>query len=240
MPCQRVLLCVWVAQVHPVRVGADSVPSGAVSSQQLPLVFLACRPLFPAMAARSSADAAKYAEFRAWLRRLADANLITVHHPELLEGTMVSNMSDASKRSKPDSEATALDPFELLEIFGHTGVHSTDFTVVSEAVPGNSKQIAKAPSGPVKLPDGIRSLRDWGRTLCTLPKIKNDNLCYQEILENDAEHVKSYRVWVHDNAGTSRSSKVDDLANFLKASGWIPGADGTAYPGTKEVRRFKQ
>ena len=189
------------------------------------------------MAARSSADVAKYAEFRAWLKRLADANLITVHHPELLEGTMVSNMSDTSKRSKPDSD---LDPFELLEIFGHTDVNSTDFTEVSEAALGNRKQVTKALPGPVKLPDGIHSLRERGRTLCTLPKIKNDNLCYQEILESDAEHVKSYRVWVHDNAGTNRSPKVDDLANFLKASGWIPGADSTAYPGTKEVRRFKQ
>ena len=52
----------------------------------------------------------------------------------------MSNMSDAPKRCKPDSD---LGRFELLEIFGHTDVHSTEFTQVSEAVSGKRKQVTR-------------------------------------------------------------------------------------------------
>jgi hypothetical protein len=111
----------------------------------------------------------------------------------------------------------------------------------------------------VPLPMGVKNFRQWGKTVCTLPKYKRSRLCFDELLElgrGNAECQK-YLKWIHASYATAQSLEVEDrqgtrqlvsqprnqatdLALFLKAASYSEELE--ALEGSKDGgyrREFK-
>ena len=91
----------------------------------------------------------------------------------------------------------------------------------------------------VPLPAGIRNFRQWGKTVCTMPKYRRSRLCFDELLElgrGNAECQK-YLKWIHASYATASTlaceerngvrvlasqprNQATDLALFLEASSY--------------------
>ena len=84
----------------------------------------------------------------------------------------------------------------------------------------------------------IRNFRQWGKTVCTMPKYRRSRLCFDELLElgrGNAECQK-YLKWIHASYATAQSlecggaqwrtsqlvsqprNQATDLALFLEAA----------------------
>eukprot|EP00435_Cladocopium_sp_Y103_P071184 s61_g36.t3 len=86
------------------------------------------------------------------------------------------------------------------------------------------------------LPEGIVSVEQWGKTICTLPKVQNRRLTYEAMVSKssvDAE-LKSYLKWVMTS--NMKSAKLDDLKGYLlKVKYEVYDAGAVMYPGSAEV-----
>ena len=111
----------------------------------------------------------------------------------------------------------------------------------------------------VPLPAGIKSFRQWAKTICTMPKYKRSRLSFEELLElgrGNAECQK-YLKWIHASYATAQSlaveerhgvrqlvsqprSQATDLALFLEAASYseeLESLEGSNEGGYK--REFK-
>ena len=71
------------------------------------------------------------------------------------------------------------------------------------------------------LPKGVKTLEQWSKTLCELPKLREQKWSYGRICQeawNDRE-LLSYLKWITNKFGDSepKAGKASDLAGFLKA-----------------------
>ena len=92
----------------------------------------------------------------------------------------------------------------------------------------------------VSLPDGVSSLEEWGRTICELPKVKELNSSYRELLNiSDGGDTKmaSYLNWVRNYKGPS--SRTMDFKKYLLACSACESQPKTYFPGSMEIRRLK-
>lgn len=113
-----------------------------------------------------------------------------------------------------------------------------------EYIPGDASvtQAPIHPGGYTKgndLPDGVTSLEQWGKTLCTLPKVASKKLTYAAMIKKSKwdDEMLSYLQWVmHSNM---KSAKLDDLKAYLRKTGFEKENSDTVYfPGSKAVREF--
>ena len=91
------------------------------------------------------------------------------------------------------------------------------------------------------LPHGISSVSHWGKVYCELPKVIKEfggPHAYEDLvaMAETQVAVRNYLQWSLTYNGTS--SRTKDLANYLRASGYV-NANPTYFPGSTDVRRFK-
>lgn len=149
-------------------------------------------------------------------------------------------MTDGAKRRLIDP-SEELDKYEVLSLRQEVlkpNVKSAGHSSFSiERAEPETKQGEDIP-----LPEGIRSLHQWGTTVCELPKFAKRDLTYSSMLveAKTSKEMANYLGWVL-TAGT-KSPKLDDLRAFLKASGFDPKSlDGETikYPCSSFSRRLK-
>ena len=173
----------------------------------------------------------KFGEIRPVLHHLASEGHIRILNPAILaeeEAPMASgSMSDASKRVKPSDELSA---YEVVE----HGPKGAGYVTV-ESKGGKATPQTSAPV--IKLPEGICSVEMWGKTVCTLPKVKDRKLTYRELSEETEKATTEYLQWLLDNR--SKGGKVQDFADYLRAIQWNSSNKLPSYPGTSEARQMK-
>ena len=89
------------------------------------------------------------------------------------------------------------------------------------------------------LPPGVDSLEQWGKTICTLPKVASRRCTYQKLIDEAGRvgDTKVYLAWVHCNA--HKSAKAADFKNYMEAVNYDPCKTvGVNYPGTSAIREF--
>ena len=141
------------------------------------------------------------------------------------------SMSDASKRLREQYE-------EELLADGYQCVPMSDCKIPEEIY----KDASQAPIAPgvqqqIKLPPGVTSLEDWGKTICQLPKVESLGLSYAELVK-DAKTHGNYLSWIL-NHGANRAGKLEDLYLYLRAVQYGRVTSAQVYPGTQEVRQKK-
>ena len=92
----------------------------------------------------------------------------------------------------------------------------------------------KTSQGP--FPPGITSLKDWGLTICRLPKVASLDLTYEE-LASQPERA-SYLGWIK-SYGINKGGRLEDLARYLEAINYMGKDPKSCYPGTSEIREKK-
>ena len=139
------------------------------------------------------------------------------------------SMTDGSKRVH-----AAVEPSENL-----SEEEDSAFDLISE-VGGCAKKgdkSAQKPMAPqISLPPMVNSLEKWGKTVCTLPKVKADDVTYYQI--GTLPKYRDYCDWVFKQ-GESKGAKCVDLRNYLIAAGLVSEPEGVVFPGTTELRRFR-
>ena len=157
-----------------------------------------------------------------------------IHQDEVWSG-----MNDSCKRRLTSSPGHSTHGFELVEPSGSNSLtpKQQPVTPVTHSAP---KVYGGKGSEKTPLPEGIHSSDEWGRTLCTLPKVKDRKLRYWELVQksqSDTE-LSDYLVWIK-RAGI-RSSKVDDLRGYMSHIGFDPEFEARkiTYPGTSSAREF--
>ena len=105
---------------------------------------------------------------------------------------------------------------------------------------GYGKEAASAGPPTGSLPRGIASAVEWGQTVCTLPKFKDQKYHYSELLAKAEKNkeISDYLSWIY-HAGV-KSAKVDDLRNYMKYMNFNPDDSSASitYPGTSIPREF--
>ena len=139
------------------------------------------------------------------------------------------SMSDSSKRVH-----AAVEPSE-----SWSEEEDTPFDLIGEPPlvlkPGSS--MTQKPVPPqITLPPKVDSLEKWGKTVCTLPKVRSDDVTYYQI--GTLEKYRDYRDWIFKQ-GETRGAKCVDLRNYLIAAGLVSEPEGGVIPGTTEARRFR-
>ena len=128
-------------------------------------------------------------------------------------------MSDASKRRCPDESAShefefLHDPEEFIEESMSAGVAQHSMPVMPKSMASPIRKLA-APINS-ELPEGVSTFEEWGRTICDLPKVKDLEMSYRELVNRadagDRELAK-YLGWVKGFNGNSARTK--DFKRFL-------------------------
>jgi hypothetical protein len=82
------------------------------------------------------------------------------------------------------------------------------------------------PSPEVALPGGVLSVADWGTSLFVLPKLKDCNYSFTELVEKawGDRDLCSYVSWLTTKYATERAvpGKASDFAQFVRATGVKP------------------
>lgn len=93
-----------------------------------------------------------------------------------------------------------------------------------------------SPDSEIELPSGIKSVQQWGETICELQRVKADNKTYVEIVKDPA--YSSYVPWIVQH-GEGKGARCEDFRNFLIAKYAQSSVQGMTFPGSNEVRRFR-
>eukprot|EP00435_Cladocopium_sp_Y103_P026519 s49_g6.t1 len=163
-------------------------------------------------------------------------------HPAMWSSTAVpGSMTDGSKRrlEADDFPSSEDDVFSG----GMSNAGMSGFELIRDDVNGAANRSqqpvvpqAKAKSKP-DLPEGVSSVDQWGRTICTLPKVKDEAPTYAEI--GSLGKYKEYRSWLFTQ-GKSKGPRVADLRNYMIAAGVFNEDEDVMIPGSSEVRRFRK
>ena len=152
-------------------------------------------------------------------------------------------MSDASKRRCPDESAShefefLHDPEEFTEESMSAGVAQHSMPVMPKSMASPIRKLA-APINS-ELPEGVSTFEEWGRTICDLPKVKDLEMSYRELVNRadagDRELAK-YLGWVKGFNGNSARTK--DFKRFLLTDDAMKASPRVYFPGTSEIRRVK-
>ena len=122
-------------------------------------------------------------------------------------------MTDASKRRRSPN---APEPWEVVQeqgivTPGPRGSRPTSSTMSSAPMAGSAflstdanvnRQSANGGLHPCGLPEGISSFRQWGSTVCVLPKVSKLRLNYRELV------TKSYQDTTFGSTSPTSSSRV--------------------------------
>ena len=186
-----------------------------------------------------------------------DANAPQGSRPQTLAVTLGS-MSDASKRrndfSVEDMETFLNDPANRPWVAAEA--EDAEEACLSEA----SMELLSERWYPTlvdgaKMPAGVGSLHQWGRTRVTMAKFKARGWTFQEIAAHGMHHgeVRKYLSWICERYTPAESisecfrqqasesglmslvhepvNQATDLAMYLKAAGWVSLKDETAMLG---------
>lgn len=152
-----------------------------------------------------------------------------------MRGTDMANggtMSDACKRRFDPSDPDDDEDFDLIT----PRIHSRKQSPVT---PTTSQ-----PPQKIKLPEGIKSLEHWSKTMCELPKMATLEMSYGELVTESKKNptVAKYLSWVV--TAKDKGERVADLQAFLKASNWKmedkASESGLTYPGSAVARIMKE
>eukprot|EP00435_Cladocopium_sp_Y103_P011607 s4146_g3.t1 len=144
-------------------------------------------------------------------------------------------MTDASKRHRDFEE----------ELWSETECDGSGWAVPTLPSPeprSSADQLPMKPSqGKLKLPPGIESVEEWGKTICELPSVVSLKKSYEELTLDSNQ--KGYLTWVIQHE-TGMGPRVEDLAKYLKAIQYdvkhdLGKSSGATFPGTTIVRKFK-
>lgn len=150
-------------------------------------------------------------------------------------------MTDASKRQRDEEPLMFSQDGQVIS--DSEFPEDADFSVVS--TPAKGYQAPQLPIAPkksaeesnIELPAGIKSVEEWGRTVCELQKVKNENKTYGEIAV-DPSH-RSYLQWIVQH-GKGKSAKYDDFRNYLIYGQFVTvNESGLTFPGSNEVRKIR-
>ena len=156
-------------------------------------------------------------------------NLVETVQLEPSKQLPLGTMSDGAKRrlhaaDSDDESFQQISPVSRTEGYGASSVD----------------MIAAKRLGAVTFPEGVKSMKDWGRTLCELPKVKDMNLSYEELLDlanSGNTEIAKYLGWVKSFKG--QSSRTQDFKKFLLAKETLEEQPKTYFPGSHEVRKLK-
>ena len=156
---------------------------------------------------------------------------------DILQDEMWAGMNDSCKRRMSASPIRTTHGFEMVEPTG-----SKQLTLKQQPIAPKAQSASKGygSQAMTQLPDGISSSEEWGRTICSLPKVKDRKLRYHELVQqskSDTE-LSDYLVWIK-KAGI-RSNKVDDLRSYMSYIGHDPEYEARkiTYPGSSKAREF--
>ena len=116
------------------------------------------------------------------LRSLSKQGILQEALRQIMAPSGGSSMSDASKRRGDD---LILEPGEF-----HLIADADD----GESDPSLQMGVNDLIIRGVKVPEGIKEVHTWGRTVCTLSKVEKRRISYQELVQE-----ANYLRWVRKN-----------------------------------------
>ena len=226
-------------------------------------------PKMPPVLPSSTTADAEEREIRAFVMRMHDQNRLhevfevlnsnfdMTTAPQPMQPAQA--MTDASKRRRSPN---APEPWEVVQeqgivTPGPRGSRPTSSTMSAAPMAGSAFLPTEAnvnnpqragyipadyePVGPVDLPEGISSFRQWGSTVCVLPKVSKLRLNYRELVtksyqDDDLRKYLTNFILTHQG----NSEKVHDLKRYLIAIRYNGSHEVIRYGGgTSEARVFK-
>ena len=140
--------------------------------------------------------------FKELLKMLASTGQLNQIFAEI-EAEGGGSMSDASKRRQDASGPAAT------RSRGSANAEPAAEPAATAATPT---------AGGEELPTGIESIEVWGRTLIKVGKLKDSNLCYDELYQSTTEEHKGYVKWLVDHSvSKSIGRPMMDLIDYLMA-----------------------
>ena len=85
----------------------------------------------------------------------------------------------------------------------------------------------KMDKSKICFPAGVTRLKDWGSTVCRLPKVSKLGLSYQELTSKT--EYQSYLIWVQAH-GKDRDGRFGDFAAYLSAIDYAGSVNQTTDP----------
>ena len=141
------------------------------------------------------------------------------------------SMNDSSKR-RLDEESVFSDEFIPVNLHSDEEAddHKKKVSQQMPVLPGASSLAVG-----IKLPSGIKDVKQWSTTLCELPKVVHMKKSYAQLVDmaSESSDIKKYLKWILKYSGPS--DRTLDFAAYLRATGFEQGE--AFYPGG-EVRRF--
>jgi hypothetical protein len=170
------------------------------------------------------------------LDRMNTVGRVPGDEDELLNMCALGAMSDSSKRLRSTSEDAGFEGYE------HIGTPRAKQVTLSPSG-GSQLPLLPGPDTGVKLSPGITDLKDWGTTVCKLPKVASLKLSYEELVQDPKNH-QDYLMWVlkHGADRADRGGRLEDLRLYLKAIKYDQKPElsrDQLFPGTQEIREKK-
>lgn len=148
-----------------------------------------------------------------------------------------ASMNDSCKRRMSSADVASPPDFELIDSpTGSGGQPKKQAPIVPTKI---NTAVGKSVK-ETELPEGISSVEQWGKTVCTLPKVVHRRLSYEEMIHISTtdEEIKNYLKYILTTG--VKSAKVDDLRSYMHSIDYKdPDAGKMTYLGTSEVREFK-
>ena len=151
------------------------------------------------------------------------------------EATFASSsgsMSDAAKRQRDGDLLEWMDDAEVEKYETYGSSYDLPVPLPSSGNPYGSAASKSQPfmhvNAKIPLPKNM-SIVEWGRTVCTMDKVKEKNLCYMELatMASSNDEMNGYLEWIVKTYGTQGSgkpkgkiTKAVDLAMYLEAICW--------------------
>lgn len=109
-----------------------------------------------------------------------------------------------------------------------------------------SKPVEQTAGQSIALPEDVKDVETWGRTLVTLPKYAARKLSYSQMVSQAAQDMSEGDMDLHDylqyvkkNHKSDKSAKLQDFGAYLHAVHWDEGPSATTYlPNSRIPRRF--
>lgn len=119
--------------------------------------------------------------------------------------------------------------------------YEDDFSMVSSS-PGAKKQTqmpcpptsVNDKSAKIKLPEGVKSMDEWGRTMCDLPKVAVYKMSYDQLVKKSSTvpEIAEYLGWIVKKSARGKSAKMDDLYSYRSAVEYGTTETTLMYPGS--------
>ena len=143
------------------------------------------------------------------------------HGFELIDEDLCGAMHDASKRRRDETPDQAQIP-------------------VLPPAKGASKCELASPTDAVKLPDGIESVEQWGRTVLSAGKFAADGMSYHELVTSTKQEITSYcEKMLSWQTRQDLSAPFRDFIEYLKAYYAQKAPQHGYLPGSRIARQLK-